>query len=528
MERQCIRYNLLNLEGGLVRVPFLIKGKLLVPPEIGKQEIESAFSQADETITCVKLAGGQVVREPVIDRKTMKYTGEYLYLVMPSVCGSALIETDTDKLVHELYALSVDNILDYLAAVLSTIEAGNRLISQISEISRLTSEYPDTFLDNWFNSFQLTFSREAALKMIDTELSFGERPGSDFLNGWVDIPASISPGCFHICNLFAKGISDSAKEVKYSIRAMPTRQLHITAGNTPDVPLVSALRAVLTKSAAVIKLPYGACLTGALFALAAVAAAPNHPVTKNLSMVYWQGGDESVENTLFKSNGFDRIVVWGSPETVSAIKSKALARVICLDPRYGVSLIGKQAFSGNIEETAAKASLDVMLYNQKACTSSLVHYVESTEEQANEYAQSLCNLLGKWDKEIPNFVQPSAIGQIKRMRRGRYANARWYINKDCSSGVVVISGEFDILNHPMCRIVVVRPVAKLEDSLRYMNRYVSTVGVYPEGRRLELKDRILAKGVSSVFSLGQCDSVYAGMPHDGMRILSELVDWKNS
>ena len=139
---------------------------------------------------------------------------------------------------------------------------------------------------------------------------------------------------------------------------MPTRQLHITAGNAPEVPLISALRAVLTKSAAVIKLPYGATLTGALFSLAAAAATPEHPITQNLSMVYWPGGDESIENILFMPDAFDRIVVWGSPETVASVQSRALfTRTIYLNPRYGVSLIGREAFSGNLEEVAAKASM---------------------------------------------------------------------------------------------------------------------------------------------------------------------------
>jgi hypothetical protein len=326
---------------------------------------------------------------------------------------------------------------------------------------------------------------------------------------------------------------DIANEsAKSYVRAMPTRQLHITAGNAPEVPLISALRAVLTKSAAVIKLPYGATLTGALFSVAATAAAPEHPITKNLSMVYWPGGEESIENILFMPNVFDRVVVWGSPETVASVQSRAVfTRVICLNPRYGVSLIGNEAFSGNLEETGMKASMDVMIYNQKACTSSLVHYVEGTEEQANEYAGALCKVLGKWDREISNFVPPSAIGQIKRMRRGKYANARWYVNNrsgDFSSGVVVMPGEFDILDHPMCRLVVVRPVASLEDALKYLNQYVSTTGVYPEERRLELRDRITTRGVSGVLPLGQCERIYAGMPHDGMRVLSELVDWKNA
>jgi len=533
MERLCREYNLLNNDSGFIRVPFLVKGRLVAPPEISKKQIEGAFNEANEKTTCVKLPEAQVIREPVIDRKSMKYTGEYIYQVIPQVTGAELVETDTDKLALELYDLSVEDILNYLENVLATLLTNNRLAVRVRELCRLTSEYPDAFLDGWFASFQASLSREAARRMIDTELSFQGKPGGDFLNGWVEIPAHITPGWLHLHagNLVGDDFTIRGESPKSYVRAMPTRQLHITAGNAPEVPLVSALRAVLTKSAAVIKLPYGATLTGALFALAAFAAAPDLPITKNLSMVYWPGGDESIESSLFMPNTFDRIVVWGNPETVASVQSRALfTNVISLNPRYGVSLIGKEAF-GNLEEAAVRASLDVMLYNQKACTSSLVHYIEGTEEHANEYARVLAKILGKWDKEMPNFVSPAAIGHLKRLKRGRYADADWYVNKqgdDFSSGVAVMPGEFDILDHPMCRLVVVHPVAGLDYALKYLSQYVSTAGVYPEERRLELRDKILSRGVSNVFPLGQCERVYAGMPHDGMRVLSEIVDWKNS
>ncbi len=96
-----------------------------------------------------------------------------------------------------------------------------------------------------------------------------------------------------------------------------------------------------------------------------------------------------------------------------------------------------------------------------------------------------------------------------------------------TSGVIVMQEEFDILDHPMCRLVVVRPVPRLEDALQYLHAGVSMVGVYPEKRREGLWDEIAARGVSSIFPLGQCERVYPGIPQDGMLTLSELVDWKN-
>ena len=79
----------------------------------------------------------------------------------------------------------------------------------------------------------------------------------------------------------------------------------------------------------------------------------------------------------------------------------------------------------------------------------------------------------------------------------------------------------------MCRLVFVQPVDSLEGTFKYLNQAVSTAGIFPEKRRLELRDRILARGVSNVLPLGQSERFYAGMPHDGMLVLSQLVDWKN-
>jgi hypothetical protein len=89
-------------------------------------------------------------------------------------------------------------------------------------------------------------------------------------------------------------------------------------------------------------------------------------------------------------------------------------------------------------------------------------------------------------------------------------------------------GEFDILDHPASRLVIVRRVDNLGEALQYLHAGVSTVGVFPEERRRSLRDYLLARGVSGVFPLGQCERMFAGMPHDGMPVLSQMVDWKNA
>jgi hypothetical protein len=83
---------------------------------------------------------------------------------------------------------------------------------------------------------------------------------------------------------------------------------------------------------------------------------------------------------LFTPGAFRQDYCLGRACGETAVQSKTpFTKTISLNPRYGISLIGKEAFSGKLEETVDKALTDVLAYNQKACISSLVHYVEGTE-----------------------------------------------------------------------------------------------------------------------------------------------------
>ena len=533
MDAICRQYNLLFEQDGIIRLPFLVKGRLIVPPEMAREQVEAAFTGLEPGSGYVKLPQAQLLREAVIDPATMAYTGDYQYQVLPALDPLALIELDFDRLQRGLYALSVADVLEYLAQVSDQLQAGWATLDRVRGLSARTSLHPQPYLDGAFAALLVGLDTQAAREMIDRELGAWGMPGSRFLDGWVEVPGQVMPGLVPLLALGLPGGEHAAAQpqAKTLIRAMPTRQLHITAGNAPQVPLISALRLILTKSAGVIKFPYEATLPGALLSLAAYAAAPDHPLTQNLSAVYWQGGNESVESVLLMPGAFDRVVVWGAPQAVASVQSRSLyTRVISFNPRYGVSLSGQEGFAADLDEVAFLGAMDAMIYNQKACNASQVHYVEGNLEQANAYARRLSAILAQWDALAPQLVPPAVRGQLKRLRRGKYSRAEWLLNQpegEFASGVVVIPEEFDILDHPMCRLVVVRPLPHLEDALQYLHAGVSMVGVYPETRRGALLDAIAARGVSSIYPLGQCERVFPGFPQDGMFVLSELVDWKN-
>ena len=522
---------------GVIRLPALVRGTLTLPPALPRPEIETAFARADGERTgsgpasLVKFPEAWVLREPILERDSMRASGEYQYQVMPAPNPLQLIEDDLDALAGELYELTFAEVLNYLDGLQQAYAGDAAMLDQVKALMRQTSEAPDPYVDAGLAVFPIMLGREVAESMVDTDLAAWQVPGRRFLDGWVEVPGTQYPAPVHL--IHAQHLPPIAEydptRATPRIRALPTRQLHITAGNSPLVPLASLLRAIWTKSAATIKLPYGATLAGAYLAQLAANTFPDHPLTRHLSVLYWPGGDRQFEAPLFLPGRYDRIVVWGAPNAVLSVTERAaFTKTVTFNPRYGVSLIGREAFD-HLEQVVSRAVCDTLIQGQKACIASQIHYLEADQAQAERYAAALRDELGRWDGFAPAALSRSQQGQLRRMKRGSFMGATWFENQSDGqyrSAVAVMPDEFNIMEHPLCRLIVVRPVPSLERALQYLHPGVATAGVFPESRRHALSVRIGARGVSNVPPLGQAGYTYPGMPHDGMLVLSELVDWK--
>ncbi len=536
----CREHNLLQPDANNIqRIPFLIKGDIRVPERINIDTIKQVFAAKEANrsvsaaVTHVRTGNVQVTREPVIDRVTMTNTGDYVYSVMPVFEAAEVIEKDLGMLCRDLYNMPFDGVIDLMRGIREVFAESRSLLDYVKDVTVRTAILPDKWHQAGFDTIELLLDETVARQMVDRDLCTWDIPGSRFLDGWVPLEdASVLPAPV---NLMATEIFKDPDKVWQPrvpvMRAMPTRQLHITAGNAPQIPFFSALRAVLTKSPAVIKSPYGATMPGALLALALVAARPDHPVTKNLSIVYWPGGDEAIESAFFMPESFDRIVVWGAPDAVESVKKRAVfTKVLTFNPRYGLTMIGKEAFGNDLNVLAAKTVADSLVANQKACIASQIHYVEGDDDQLQAYAEALQQALALFDDYAPNYIEPFFEGEIKRLMRGMLIDADWYVNKrdgKFASGVIVVKREFPLSCLTMQRMVIVRQVQSLSDALPYLHHGVSTVSIFPPDRKEQLRDAVATAGVSNVLDVGQSGTIFSGQSHDGMMVLTELVDWKN-
>jgi hypothetical protein len=510
------RAGLLCADADAIRVPVLTRGRLVVP-------------EGDAVIAIV---------EATIDRATMRADGGVRRLVLPRVAAADLTYPDPAAVRARLAAVPFAELCGWLDDAAALLAPDAPLGARLRALVAATSDLADPLLDAalWLNEASL---RAAAVQeVVDRELSIGEVPGSRFLDGWVEVDA---PGWEGATGPLRAALASGPEAAvpPPRIRAFPTLQIHVTAGNAPVVATASALRLLASRGGGVVKLPSGSILPGAALAVALHAAADAHPAARPvldaLSLVYWAGGDAAVEQPLFDPAVFDRVVVWGAPDAVVRVGELARGiRTLTFNPRYGVSLIGREVLADSAARLAAArlAAADVVVWNQRACIASLVHYIEAGDEDvADRWAAALRDALADADRLAPAAPSAAALGQIARMRRGSLIGARWYWvggpGRDARAAVVVVPGPFDLASHPLSRVVIVRRVTRLDDAVALLHRGVSTVGVHPEPRRLALRDAIAAHGVSNVVPLGRAERGFAGMPHDGMRVLADLVEWTN-
>ncbi|HEX4193795.1 MAG TPA: acyl-CoA reductase, partial [Stellaceae bacterium] len=355
---------------GVARLPVLIGGALLIPELPSIAEIEDAVASGDRG---VDIGETHLI---ILDAEVggCRLRG----LALPRVTDPArLIPGNIAERIRTLHSLDFAAIGRHIDAIGAASAIDGPIVRQALPLAIACSDQPEYFVRLGFADVHAAFNGAAVGAAVDRELSYDGRPGRDFLDGWVEIDEAVRPGGMAIAGAKLKG-PPAASPARRRLRAVPMSQLHITAGNSPVVPAVSALRALATKGAAAVKLPSGALVAGAAFALALWAADPEHPLVRHASIAYWRGGDESVEAALFRRGAFERIVVWGSRTSVDAVSARAAGtKTLVFNPRYGMSLIGREALApGAIEETARLAAQDALVWNQQACIASLVHYVE--------------------------------------------------------------------------------------------------------------------------------------------------------
>jgi len=313
------------------------------------------------------------------------------------------------------------------------------------------------------------------------------------------------------------------------VRAAPPRLVHILAGNAPIVPPISIIRGALSKGVNLLKMPSNDMFTATAILRTMADIDPSHPVVQSFSAVYWRGGDSKTESALFRSQYFDKIVVWGGESAVRHVLKYVGPglEMISFDPKVSISLLGHEIFTSErmLDAAAARGAHDVISLNQDACTASRYQFVEGSVEEVDRYCERLLRAMAvdvRYGAGPGGPIPPPFA--LEALDMLSYLEPLYAVFGQPDGGGMVVRSQEPIDFHPSGKLVNVVQVDRLEHALPHVTVATQTVGIYPPARRVALRDRLASAGVQRIITLGEVGA-FGGVPHDASWPLHRFMRW---
>jgi len=413
----------------------------------------------------------------------------------------------------DLYELSFEDILDYLDALGKKLDVNtNPYLQRARELSYRTAPTTPPIVDALYARVASVFDREAVREEADRQI------GIRYLEGWVEEPRR--------------------EGRRLAVRCFGARTLHIVAGNAPLISAMSIMRNAILRSDAIIKAPSNDPFTALAIAQTMVEMAPDHPITRHLSVGYWRGGDTEVEEKLYQPHNIEKIVAWGGFASVKHVTQyiQPGLELISLDPKRSVSIVGQEAFAddASMREAAIRIASDMGGLNQVACANARVVYCLSGTDPAG---LAKLNLMARYVHDslakLPDAIstKPKSYDrELKAHVDAARLNDEWFqvVGGEDGEGAVIASQTpepVDFATKLADRTANLVPVDSLDDVVGAVNAYTQTVGVYPETLKRRLENVLPLYGAQRFVSLGYAVSGTTACPQDGIEVHRRMGKW---
>lgn len=419
----------------------------------------------------------------------------------------------TRRAMESLHQISLDDVVAYLVELGSHLKIEtNPHLQWALELATTFNDVPPHMVRNAISGFQERFlSRDTLEAMIATV-------GREHLDGW-------------------QRHDRHSGRISY-IHAFGVPTAHVIAGNGPSPAMMTLVRNALIRGYAIVKIPSNELGTAVALARTAIDMAPDHPLTKAFTAVYWRGGDETFESKLYHPRNVERIVAWGGFASVKHIAKYVRPGIdlITFDPKISRSVLGAGTFvsESTMREAAIRLADDVGNGNQNGCTNCRVSYAicdgsPASMEKIKRFGQMVFDEIQRLPSEVSSEAIHMDFGFQSKIAALAILDDEFHIiGGDKRGGVIISLGgdQVDFADELKYRTLNIVPVKDYDAMLRFITRDVQTVGVYPECVRDELRTTLALHGVQRITSQGYMREYDAAIdPHDGNEALRKMCTW---
>jgi len=318
---------------------------------------------------------------------------------------------------------------------------------------------------------------------------------------------------------------------------------HLGAGSVPGVATTSLIRALLVKSAVLMKPGFGDLALPVLFASGLAHERPD--LSRAVAVLYWPGQD--THRTEAALDVADLVVAYAGNETIEWVRRRLPPPVPLRAYRHrmGFGLVGREALDregggdparGPAWDAARGAAWAVAAFDQRGCVSPHVLFVEEGGRVGpEEFSELLSRALHDLEVRIPAGRRTQDEWGAMQQLRGEaemkeaLGSGRVFHGGESSSWSVFYSPDGEIEPSCLGRAVRVLPVKEVGDGLERMAQwrpYLQTVGfVGFEDRIEDLQEDLARLGVSRIVGMAQVPWPRPWWHHDGTGPLRDLVLW---
>ncbi|MGC7102120.1 acyl-CoA reductase [Amycolatopsis lurida] len=303
-------------------------------------------------------------------------------------------------------------------------------------------------------------------------------------------------------------------------------------GNVPGLPALGLVRALLVKSAVVMKVASGEPTFAARFAETLAQVEPR--IGDAVLVTYWARDDYVTRDAVLAEA--DVVIAYGSDEACAALHAATHARqkFVSHDHKLSVGVLSKEfqrtADPGTL---AAEVARDASMFDQHACIAPQAYFVEGDLDAVARLGERVALAMERYAASCPlGHHDPAAVAG-RRMRaveaefhaaralgRRTWAGADWLVTVD--DGFAGADGTGD----RALRLVAVPSLDDVLDQLRpFGTRLQNVAAGVSDGEMPEFAISLARLGATRLCRPGRMPDPSMAWRHDGQPRLAELVRW---